>query len=771
MISTSPVPTQEAITKFKLQFFGEGNDLKWSETPSTVLSRKAQKALRPWLEDLDEAPLRPVCLPRVRKGQTTWYVISWTQIQHLEMTELLLASVGPSYSSFDGRTANLDMEDPVEASIQNFSQGFVCKIPVCKAKQRGEVRIALETLRSQLRSRPSRTQHANTPTDQLIRNLEIALQFGQHIIARRLIDALRTGGRLDARNLLFLEIRWLEVQERWGDIVGLAEFPSLTQIQRPSKVTQAALRALYHVHLKTFEQGGEVSEALGVFNKKILAPHPRLFNTPGQARSPEALCCFLMLAVTTTPPRNDLRARVLEALQDIEGASSPLTEALAKLNAEADSLKPESTPVAVQTPLAVAREMMDRRDFSGALTHLRNADPEPRVVESMIFCAFALDTLEASEQIKAVMGGLDESVRKDVLALRLTRDAWTAINTIFEGPQHQVCGWLEWSERFAEKPSWSDAVDLVRRGQGEWSLKTFEKDSSVEKFNNDLQELVYGNGQSRLKRCLPYLLDVFRPDDSEVRFKPIYKTMLDLVTLENNPGKIDLITFNEVLSSLLGIGFAGDELAGALEDLQTIWATAGSFNTLEQGMNLFETLLTNACDRSHISRFVAQLLQTFRPMVHRVDRIQRTMLEQLCKEVEKHEDYLHAIASAPPGLDDSSVVTVDQINYDAALNGKKLVCYTLTPGVAERVKSLVEKTFQGASVFCSHAKAGSTQLGERVRSADVILMSTRSAKHAATIFIQQHVKQKSALIKIHAKGSSSMLAALNNHLQKQLLAT
>src|SRR5207248_7727343 len=71
------------------------------------------------------------------------------------------------------------------------------------------------------------------------------------------------------------------------------------------------------------------------------------------------------------------------------------------------------------------------------------------------------------------------------------------------------------------------------------------------------------------------------------------------------------------------------------------------------------------------------------------------------------------------------------------LNGR-LVIHTLTEGAGHRVRLILQQRSPECQVELNSDKTGTCQLKELARSADLFVMVTASAKHAATGFIEMH---------------------------------
>lgn len=112
----------------------------------------------------------------------------------------------------------------------------------------------------------------------------------------------------------------------------------------------------------------------------------------------------------------------------------------------------------------------------------------------------------------------------------------------------------------------------------------------------------------------------------------------------------------------------------------------------------------------------------------------------------------------------------DVVSSDESLPGlpaMQVLLYSLDEGVLERTRSLLGDVVPNADVRVSHDKVGSPSLKQQARGADVIVMATRCAKHAATGFIRKHAPGTALVTEADGSGSASLLRAAVDALMKR----
>lgn len=181
------------------------------------------------------------------------------------------------------------------------------------------------------------------------------------------------------------------------------------------------------------------------------------------------------------------------------------------------------------------------------------------------------------------------------------------------------------------------------------------------------------------------------------------------------------------------------------DDFRGRWAAV---STAPAAMDIADLVVTSpSADRAVQQGFVAAALQTLHAQRHRLPEPMRVIGDLATSDSDLAWDW-----------------SVDEVAESTASTGAgrepaSILLYSLEEAVLARAKSAVERMHPGIQVALSSAKVGSVSLREHARRADLIVLATRRAAHAATGFIQAHTK--SARIEYaDGCGSASMLRAI-----------
>jgi hypothetical protein len=208
--------TNTDVRRFLEQFFGTGNQFDLEQIEGGGKFAK----IRPWVERLTQAEPQPTVLPRWRTGGVDWYGIAQSDRQLRRLSEELMAFVGPTYSTFRGQRAQLNLQDSVEAAVYEFTGGAAVKF--CGRDPDGRATAvwdALERMRRVSDRRVKRSAEIPRPTGRVLRDFYMALQAGDRLSAEKELQYLLDQHRLDALNLLFLRVQLLAELEQWNELL------------------------------------------------------------------------------------------------------------------------------------------------------------------------------------------------------------------------------------------------------------------------------------------------------------------------------------------------------------------------------------------------------------------------------------------------------------------------------------------------------------------------------------------------------------------------
>jgi transcription antitermination factor NusG len=725
---------------FLRAFFGEGNRFDYDSLVSS--STETHRAVRRWAEALEED--RSAVLPRWEEDGVTWYGVATTEGAMRGLIEQVEAFIGPSLSTFAGERARLDEDDPIERAVQNYTGGRALRFH----GKDNAIRTRLDQMHEVRMQRQPHTTEEDLGTGIVLRRFNMALAAGDRPEAEKQIQYLRERGLLDPTNIRYLQIRMRAAFEAWEEIVQFEEISDLIEsTSHPLPVRRALLQAVYHTHFDSYEGQGAPEEALEHYEETVQPEYGPLFTVRSSMQVPEVLKAFMMKAVSGEETNEDLRDELMKVAERIE-LNDSFFEALTELGSDAGE------PTVVENPISEAMTAWSEGDVDAAFRMLRQAESSPRKSQCLALIHGDLQSLDVEQELEATLADLPAEEQKE-LARR-----------------HPICQQV--FESASAPSSWRHWLSHVR-GEGydsqEKALQHAEKlveewhPQQVLDAEGALEELVHqvetapldGWGGRIVSLALPRLLESLQNDSEYPRstFQSLYGAVLNRIPYASDLTKSDLDVYRDLAEVRLGYGVGEDAYREILDGAETLWKEAGSAGRVDWLLDFAELLvLAPSQDEEAQLRFLSSVAQAIQKYRGRIEPIQIDLFCSLCDEVKQSEIAGQVGGSVEQNKEDESGDELCRI-----LSGRTLGIYTLTESAGRRVKAFLESRCGGVTVKLRHDKKGSAELHRVAENADYFLVVTRSATHAATDVIEQHVPT-SRLIYPRGKGESSMLRDL-----------
>lgn len=220
-----------------------------------------------------------------------------------------------------------------------------------------------------------------------------------------------------------------------------------------------------------------------------------------------------------------------------------------------------------------------------------------------------------------------------------------------------------------------------------------------------------------------------------------------------SPG--DLLALHALVEITLRQAPSAREYSELLED---IGAESRRWVAIEQAavvLDIVDSLVLAACpDPSARQNLAIRLLAPLAQHASRLDHAQLAVARLLTEELD-----LGLTWPGLEGVDDEAPIW-----QDATLS---LLLYSLDERVLARATEQLNRIVPRARVVTAADHVGSPQLRQRVQHADVIVMVTRCATHAATGFIGQHA-DADKIVFVEGSGSASVLRTALTEIRRRV---
>lgn len=752
----------EAAKRFLERFFAPPNKFLLPDIESGRAPRAA--ALRPWMELLTAPERNPSVLPCWREdGSVTWYGLAFSERQLRALSEDLLAFVGPTYSTFRGPRSDLDMADPMDAAVLDFTGGHALKFTAPSDRESGSALFrALELMRGVQQRRPVHATGVPRPTGRVLRDFFISLQAGDRGSAERHLRYLGDEFRLDPVNLLFLRVQALAELGDWEGVLTSRDLPDLIRMRRPVAVTHALLKAVYRHELARFEYDDDATGAVEHFRSLVYPRYGALFSSRSGLHSADVLKAFMLFAVAGPIPSPTLRDELLDA-----APSSPADTAYLRHVA---AILPTPAPAhrRVQDPIieAIAAEHRGDHDlaFGLAVAAPESLDRARLLIDS----AYGLQTLEAMRVAIASVEALSENDRGLVAADRRRRDAFAWIELQCAPPEEDAptvpANWYEWLTAVEHLPDWSRAQQVARQGAIEWDLVAFlEHPDGARVFAERLRS---ARDQATIHNALPHLLAFFQADAQWPRrdLAEVYYAMLEVLAYSSTGADEDFVVVHELAQGILGLGISEDLYAELLGWACYLLTQFPALARIDWGMDMLDLMVVYPAPNPDLRLNVLSAVATqFQRFSTRVQPEQAALFRSLCGELQCPEVADALATSSTAGSDGNAAqCKVDPLTL---LGARTVAIYTLTESVARRARERILEHSPDTNVQVSSDRVGTDRLRQLSRQVDIFVVATASATHAATGFIDSHRPRGTATLRPSGKGTASLLRSLRDYLR------
>jgi hypothetical protein len=195
-----------------------------------------------------------------------------------------------------------------------------------------------------------------------------------------------------------------------------------------------------------------------------------------------------------------------------------------------------------------------------------------------------------------------------------------------------------------------------------------------------------------------------------------------------------------------------DIVAGAIERADT----PGTVGLVADAL---EMLIMTPCALKDERTAAAQRLASFAARRWgRIDEVDRDLVRNLCVELGVAE-LLPTATESPQGSETA--------NEWAAIAGRQIAFYSLETDALRRVVGVLGRICPDAKLKTFSELRGTEPMREAARTAELFVIATKSAAHAATGAIMQHRRAGKATEYARSKSSTSLLDAVRRWLTKQ----
>jgi hypothetical protein len=693
-------------------------------------------------------------------GAIKWYVLCGTAHKARVVRDELSAFVGRSYASFDGRSAELRDDDDIERALKAEFPGRVYVLATPDPSLEDGLREKLRLLLRLWDERPARLATMCRATGRILRDFEYALARADGDAAAGFISELRTSGRLGAFNALFLEVRRLGSLGLWKDILSMPEVGSLLATQRPRRVTETLIHAVYETQLRRFESEGGPAKAIAHCTAEVLPRYGVLFKSQVGLSGYVVDVSFLLAALASTPPN-------LERVRSIVSSYGEGRENPAYITAIVGQLEVVESPPPTDA-LVDAKNALASADFDRAFSMARELPESFEKVAILLQCAREMGALESAKIALTAVDALHETewerfcahaslvrIYEGLAALAPATDR--GLQERGTSPEAIPSSWEDWLDRLTHPSPWPSAVTVAEVGSREWSLQNLMAvPESVARLASGLLGTRPAWGEEAIHDSLPYLIGFFLKQGPDGRSRAIYDSLFLVAASDDQASIPQLSALCDLAEVRIALGIKAADYRDTLHALGVAIERTGSARVANSALDLLDGLATLPCaDEAARQSLVVRVQGVFVRWHRRIAPEQWALLYEVAGEL--------GVSVEVPEVRQDTVAESSQDKWNA-LAEKRVALYSLREPALRRAQAVLKQLCPSVTVqlFSDHV-GGSPSLRAASATADVFVIAIAAAKHAATGFIEASRPATRVTLRARSQGSASLLEALASY--------
>jgi hypothetical protein len=730
-------------------FFADGNDIRPSE-----VAPELQTVIENWQAAI--AQRRIGFLPRAHVGRLYWYGFAPTARDRRELLSLLDCWIGPTYSDLARGRGELDLQDPFDAALDGLPIPplrfeVLPRTRPAARQSRDKVRTGLQMMSRMIDDRPTSEFDVPRTTVEVLDDLGHAISARDRSIALDLLRELEASADLDQTNLAFVRFRIYAGLEDWAAVLGDDDLEHILAMRRPIGITRAVQHAVYGAYLEAADQSGSAEDLLAA---SVAVPSQfRLLSTNAVPSQRSEFVVEALLAMRAGKPRSAIERLISEATQ----AESGLDVRLRRLHAlelegadfahsapEAvqDDQAPPGTENSGSTNLvAEAIRLSHSGDLAGAIAAGLSQPPGRDMAPHLVIWARELADTTVATQVNTYLqsNGLRGALEVGSASLRADLSWLDALIA-----PSRTLGWRGWLAALAET-SHVDHLDVDLEASADWERLDRHEVLGILEAASDLQLGRFGEHGGAFMAAHR---ELFAGDEAA---SLIERVLAGLVMSGKNSIGVRVQTL-ALVDLLVDASASAADVTFALEWIGEIVRQNVSAGTATWAVDVLQAATSSplAIALAAKQALFFDIVGLVRPVRSALDLTDLAAIKVVAEELGL--DFPDDFNAGLPG-------EADAAEAFRHLEGLKIVLYSLTESATTRAAQTLRNILPGIDVKTIAEHVGSQQLAAASASADVFVVVTASAKHAATDFIKANRGNK-ATLHVNSRGSSMILKAL-----------
>jgi hypothetical protein len=311
--------------------------------------------------------------------------------------------------------------------------------------------------------------------------------------------------------------------------------------------------------------------------------------------------------------------------------------------------------------------------------------------------------------------------------------------------------WGEWIKAL-EEPSFRTSKSCAEEMSLTHLAEAYEDPSDIAGLATALTSTGSDDAYQRLMLAFPIFINWVRTDPGYPRkaMRPVYEALLTLNALRDDYGSAEREAASELLSALLDIGVSEEVYHQLLQDISSFIPGGAGTSDVFWLLDLADILCRYSAVKEDDRNLVLnKVLSSLTPILMNLSPIQRKAYRRIAD-----------IGGWPPCPDDENE---EQATISDLLNGKLVGIYTLTEQAGRQAVETLKNLAPNVKVEVSSDHVCTSKLKSLSKNADIFVVTSTSAKHAATDCINQNRPPKK-LLYAAGRGCGSILRSIEESL-------
>lgn len=723
-------------------FFGIGNEIKPVEVSSPF-----QALLESWDASIRNGGIG--FLPRLAQQRTYWYAFAPTPRQRRELLGLLDAWVGPTYSDLAIGRGELQISDPFDAALAALEVAplrfeVLPRVAPNSRAAKEAVRNALITLTRLANGRPSSQFDAMRTTVEILDDLGHAIAAHDRALADACMKELEQSADLDESNMAFLRLRIYAGMHDWAGMFADQALEQVLSMRRPLGVTRVIQAGLYYERFRDLDHPGSESELRSAADR--LEPALRnLYTGAPPSNRPEAIV-ELVCRLLVTPSATD--SAVVRLVDSASGIQTGLNEQLRGIVRAFDPVTTLATepntaaPVEnyASSPMEQVASLMLQGEFAACIGLGVASEPSVQTGRALVYAARQLASAKWANIVVDYLVAHDLKVEVAATTPVLREDVAWLESISGETP---LGGWKDWLTGL-ENPG-LETAQLSSEAVQSW--ETLSKAELVTALADASETALSRLGETGGQFFAAHSHLFTSPDAAEIALR-----LIAAMALSGKASAGIRVQTLSLCESFSAVSSPPSTLVEFLEWTAEILDANVSATTASWACDILQTVtaIPSSESASAILTFYYRTIDALRPYRSALNVADVGALEVVASELG---------AVVPPDFQTVSRATEDPKAAYSHLEAKTVVLHSLTETAITRASQVLKRLVNSIDVRTNSEHDGSPQLAHLSANADVFVVVTASAKHAATTFIDGHRRGRPTVL-VNSRGSSAILREL-----------